>query len=307
MTELLRGTPDATVAPPPSFVPRPAPSGAELLRRELAHRARATAGEARAVAAALRGGEADVAGRARAVAQTLVTGLRPAADVPLNAPTGSPHRRVDWMAMPLDDLKAVKNRLGGTVNDVVIAAIAGALGRYLDRLGAAAGGAPVRALLPVNVRGAGERGRLGNRVALLLAELPTGERDARRRLERVRAETGYLKERSHMADSTELLVAAGDALAPALVNQLVRLTVSRRTFNVVITNIPGPPFPLYLLGSRLEAVYPVPPIYPNQRVAFAVFSQAGQVYWTIFADRDAPELHELLGDVRAAFDELAAA
>jgi WS/DGAT/MGAT family acyltransferase len=303
---ILRPTPDAGLEATVPWVPRQAPGPGRLLAHEALRRASAPFRLLGGVAAAVRdplGAAWGVLGQARASIALLGRGFMPTSATPLN-PLIGPHRRFDWLRMDLDAVKAVKTRLGGTVNDVVLATVVGALRRFLVRRGVDPRPLNLRALVPVSLRGEAERGTLGNRVANFLADLPVGEPDPGARLARVIATTAALK-RSGEAAANELFERLGDWTTTAVVSELMRLATRMRSYNVVVTNVPGPPLPLWLLGARLEAAYPMVPLFENQAVGFALFSYAGGLYWGLSADWDeVPDLHELVAALEAEFQLL---
>ena len=300
LTLILRPTDDPSLEPGAPWVPRQAPAAAQLLATEAARRASVPfrlLGAAGSVVRDPLGTLCSAIGQARATVQLFGRGFAPTSATPLNVPIG-PHRRFDWLRMDLD---AVKARLGGTVNDVVLATVVGGLRRFLARRGVDPGSVDLRALVPVSVRSDGERGTLGNRVANYLADLPMRERDPRARLARITATTTALK-RSGQAAAGELWERLGDWTTTAVVSELMRLATRMRSYNVVVTNVPGSPFPLWLLGARLDAPYPMVPLFENQAVGFALFSYAGGLYWGLTADWDeVPDLHELLEALEAEF------
>jgi WS/DGAT/MGAT family acyltransferase len=305
LTLVLRPTPDAALEAVVPWTPRPAPGPLRLLAGETAHRAALPLrllGVATAAARHPLDAVERVLRQASATVSLFARGFTPTSVTPLNTPIG-PHRRFDWLRMDLEAVKRVKTRLGGTVNDVVLALVVGALRRFLARRGVDPGGVDLRAMVPVSVRVAAERGGVGNRVANFLADLPMRERDPAARLARIAATTERLK-RSGEAAAEEVFEQLGDWTTTALVSELMRLSTRLRAYNVVVTNVPGPPVPLWLLGARLEEAYPMAPLFDNQAVVFALFSYAGGLFWGISAEWDeVPDLHEL---VEAVGSELAA-
>jgi WS/DGAT/MGAT family acyltransferase len=306
---LLSPLPEKDFDPAPGWVPNPAPGRGELLRDALLRRAETPLRLGAGLAGALRDPRAAAAQLAESLAafgDAFGSALRPAADTPLNRPVG-PHRRFDWVALDLDEVKRVKNALGGTVNDVVLATAAGAIGRFLERRGLPLReqrALEFRAFCPVSVRAPEERGALGNRVSSMIAPLPIGESDARLRLEAVRAATRDLKQ-SKQALGAEMLTSVSEWTAPTLVSLAARLAFRNRASNVVITNVPGPQIPLYLLGARMIESYPVVPLFSNQGVGIALFSYAGGLYWGVSADWEHfPDLHDLVVGIDASFREL---
>jgi len=309
MAVLLRGEASDAFEPGPRWRPRPVPSGSELVGAELRRRA------ADAVALVSRGPEALRAPRrflgslgesALAVTETLAAGFRSASHTPLNHPLGM-HRSFDWLDMKLADVKRVKDQLGGTVNDVVLATVAGALRRFLAQRRVDVDRLHIRANVPVSVRSAGERGSFGNRIALWMTDLPVAEPDPLRRLARVRETTARLK-RSKQALGAEVLAAVSDWTSSSLLSTAVRASARGRPYNLVVTNVPGPQLPLFLLGAELEACYPVVNLLPNQGLGVALFSYAGSLFWGFTADPElVPDLARVPGLIQASFNELAQA
>jgi WS/DGAT/MGAT family acyltransferase len=298
------------VAPPEQeWVARPLPSNAQLLGDALRERVTVPGEIVRGVRATLRGPR-NVAGRTlRAVGGVGAmarAGLQPAPPSPLNVRIG-PHRRFTWVNGDLSRFKAVKNALGGTVNDVVLASVAGALGRYLRARGEVADDTVLRAMVPVSIRADVERGALGNRVAAMWAPLPIGITDPVERLATISREMKGIKS-SGQAVGAQVLTELTGFAPPTIMAQAARLQAHQRMFNLVVTNVPGPQFPLYMLGRQLQAMYPMVPLAENQALGIAIMSYDGQLNFGLNADFDAlPDLDGLAGDLRASIDELAAA
>ena len=298
------------VAPPDQeWVPRPLPSSAELLADALLERVTVPGEIVRGVRATLRGPR-HVAGRAlRAVGGVSAmarAGLQPAPPSPLNVRIG-PHRRFTWVEGDLGQFKAVKNALGGTVNDVVLASVAGALGRYLRMHGETTDETSLRAMVPVSIRADVERGALGNRVAAMWAPLPVGIIDPVERLETISRDMAGIKS-SGQAVGAQVLTELTGFAPPTIMAQAARLQAHQRMFNLVVTNVPGPQFPLYMLGRRLHAMYPMVPLAENQALGIAIMSYNGQLNFGLNADFDAlPDLEALADELRASIEELVAA
>ncbi len=309
LTVLLSTSEDATIEPAPRWRPRPAPTPAELLRDEAVRSATAPFRFVRSVGALLTQPDRlrnEVVGSLGGVWETITSGLQGAAPTPLNRPVG-PHRRFDWCALDLEATKAVKNRLGGTVNDVMLATVAGAMGAFLRRQGVNVRNVDYRAVVPVSVRTAEERGVTSNRASAWLTSLPVGERDPRRRFVKVRTRTAHLKATNQALGPWALLKVAEWA-APVLVSLGIRLTEWLHPYNLIVTNIPGPPIPLYLLGSRMIEGYPLVPLFENQGIGVAIFSYLGRLHLGVNADRNqVPDLHELVLALERAFAELCVA
>ena len=238
-----------------------------------------------------------------AVGAGLSAALSSGSPTPLNDEVG-PHRRFDWLDMSLDEIKAVKNRLGGTINDVLLTVASGALGRFLQDRGVRIEELDFRAMLPVNVRGGDEREKLGNRVSSMMASLPLAEPDPVKRFQLVMQTTGRLKQ-SGQAAGIKMIEELSDSSMGGLLLILSRLYAMQRPFNVVITNVPGPQFQLYFLGSPLRAAYPLVPLFHNQTVGIALFSCNGMLFWGFNVDWDAvPDVHELVEGVAKEFARL---
>ena len=298
---MLRSDPDhlPAVDEPPRWLPRPAPSALELVAAEVAHRVttplRAVA-SAIAAAVSPRNAAAGARDIVASLGASLGTGFSSASPTPLNVDIG-PHRRFDWTIADLDALKAVRTQHGGTVNDVVLAVLAGAFGSFLRRRGLDPAALDFRAMVPVNVRDATTRSEVGNRVAMIVVHLPLAERDPIRRLQRTVEETQKVK-RSRQAAGVQLLESLSDATFPAIMVQFARLTAMARPYNVVVTNVPGPPVPVYVAGARMLECHPLVPLFANQALGIALFSYAGRLHWGFNADWDAlPDLHELVDAV----------
>ena len=232
-------------------------------------------------------------------------GLRPPPSSPYNVDIG-PHRRFAWVRASLADVKAIKKSLGGTVNDVVLAAVAGALRRHMDRRGAKRE-QPLRAMVPVSVRSEDERGSLGNRVAAMMAPLPVNEEDPQRLLATIAAAMQGIK-RSGQAVGAQVLTELSGFAPPTLMAQGSRLVSTKRLFNVVVTNVPGPQFHLYLLGSELRDIYPMVPLARGQALGIAIMSYNGRMNFGLLGDWDAlADLDELAEELQGSLAELAAA
>ena len=226
----------------------------------------------------------DVVRRSRAAAEVLLRDeVIAAPHTSLNDPIGT-LRRIETVGAEVAELKAVKDRLGGTVNDVVLAAITSALRDlllYRDEHPPRRG---LRAMVPMNIRQAAEELALGNRITSLFAHLPVGEEDPLRRYERVVGETTHLKS-GREALGTKTVIDAASLAPPVLHATLARTLFATRLFNVTITNVPGPPLPLYALGSRLTDIYGLVPIAADHALGVCILSYDGQLTFTINADR----------------------
>ena len=232
--------------------------------------------------------------------------LNPAPDVPLNVPIG-PHRRIRWVGAPLADFKSVKNELGGTVNDVVLTVVAGALRRWLQSRGVRTDGLELRALVPVSIRGDDERGTLGNRIAAMRGPLPVYVDDPVERLRIVTEAMNGLKE-SKQALGAEVIAGLQDFAPPTILAQASRLNFSTRLFNLIVTNVPGPQFPLYLLGRELQELVPLAFLPENHALAVAIMSYNGGTEFGLLADYDAiPDIDLVADALQESLTELLSA
>src|SRR5918999_285077 len=290
------------------WLPRPLPSAAQLLGEALVERATMPAELTRSVRAVLRGPRRIAEGlrdAAVGVGAMAWAGLNPAPATLYNKPIG-PHRRFTWVRANLADVKAIKNELGGTVNDVVLATIAGALGKHLRRRGQNTDGLELKAMVPVSVRADVERGALGNKVAAMMAPLPVWCQDSVARLDIVREELKGLKSGGQAVGAQVLTDLSG--FAPTTVmGQASRLMARQRFFNLVITNVPGPQIPLYLAGRLLLDPFPMVPLAKNQALGVALLSYAGTINFGLVGDYDLMwDLDDFADDVRESLAELAA-
>jgi WS/DGAT/MGAT family acyltransferase len=306
MSASMQLSPDSTVKPPRRWLPRPAPGPLDLALGELGHRLGQTLGALRAARDAARQPRRSLESLRNAlggVGEALGSSMHRTSPTPLNVAIG-PHRRFDWLRYDLADVKEVKNRLGGTVNDVVLANVAGALRHFLLRRGEDVHALDFRAMIPVNIRTAEESGAFGNRITTVAAALPLDEPDPVRRLARIAETTGEVK-RSRQAQGIETIEEVSEWGLTRLFTQLSRFAALTRPFNVVVTNVPGPQIEAYLLGSPLREVYPLVPLFKNQALGIALFSYHGGLFWGLNADWDAvPDLHDLVGALRADFEAL---
>jgi WS/DGAT/MGAT family acyltransferase len=311
MAVMLDLAPQGEIEAPAPFRPRPEPSGAELVLRETARRAGrlvATARNVRGAAQDVRAVAFEGVRRVRAVAHSLGSGwLTTAPRTPFNGKV-SPNRRFRVLDTDLDQVKEIKNALGGSVNDVILATVAGAVRAFLgEHRGFPTEGVPFRVMAPVSVRSADQRGSMGNHVAMWLVRLPVDESDPVRRLAQVSEETLKLKQTDQaLGASTLVQLSVG---APAtLVSLASRLATGARPFNMTVTNVPGPQFPLYLLEARMLASYPLVPLWESHGVGIALFSYDGSVGWGFNGDWDLmPDLDAFVAAVEASFAELLAA
>jgi diacylglycerol O-acyltransferase len=301
--------PAAPADPGNRWLPRPLPSRAQLLGEALLERATVPGEVARSVRAVFRAPRRVLEGARDAavgVGAMAWAGLNPAPPTPYNADIG-PHRRFTWVRADLAQLKAIKNELGGTVNDVVLATVAGALGRHLRRRGQQTDGLELKAMVPVSVRSEIDQGALGNRVAAMMAPLPVWCQEPVARLDIVRERLKDLKAGGQVVGAQVLTELSGFA-PPTIMGQASRLMSRQRFFNLVVTNVPGPQFPLYLMGREMIETFPMVPLAKNQALGIALLSYNGHINFGLVGDFDLLwDLDELAVDLRESLVELATA
>jgi len=306
MTVLMSTEPEERAQTPPPFVPRPAPSARELLAEDVLGLATGPVQSGLRMAELL-GAErrAELAQALRGAGSLILRGLVPASETPLNREIG-PHRRFDYFALELARVRALKDKLGGTLNDLVLATVAGGMRRFLMRRLVDVEGLDFRVSAPVSVRSDAEQGVIGNRVSAWIIRLPVGDADPMRRLEAIRSRTRRLKE-SNQALGADLLSAVTEWTGMTLLSLGTSLQNVGRPHNLVVTNVPGPQLPLYLVGALMLETYPIGPLFQNQAVIVALFSYAGRLFFGLNADAERmPDLADLRTDLERAFEELAA-
>jgi diacylglycerol O-acyltransferase / wax synthase len=292
--------------PDEDWTPRPEPSGVELLAKGVRDVAGAPLGLGRRIANAIQHPEPAARNAAHALeglGEFAWALANPAPQVPLNVEVG-PHRRYAWVRSDLETFKRIKNALGGTVNDVVLTVVAGALRSWLQKRGVRTEGLELRAQVPVSIRAEDERGRLGNRIAAMRAPLPVYVADPVRRLGIVREAMDGLKA-SKQALGAEVISRFNDFAPPTLLAQSARINFSTRLFNLIVTNVPGPQIPLYVLGRELDEFFPVAFLPPHQALAIAIVSYNGEITFGLLADYDSMEdVDEIAEGTSAAIAEL---
>ncbi len=304
---LLTSEPQEKPDPPARWVPRPPPSRLSLGVGEAARAMRAPWQLGSALARLARD-EDDarhhLEERLRALGRLVAEGSSGATMAPFNRPVG-PHRRLDWTPMPLERIRAVRQAVDGTVNDIVLTTAAGAFGRYLSRdRGVDLDDARFRVMTPVSVRVPEDRGTLGNRVSSWTVDLPIAERDPLARLERIRRVTQELKE-TKQALGAETLTQVTEWTGSTLLSLGSRMMTMGTPFNSVITNVPGPRHRLYLLESPLREIHPHVPLMGLLGLGIALFSYDGTLSWGFSADWDlVPDLHQMVNATQRSFAEL---
>jgi diacylglycerol O-acyltransferase len=289
---------------------KPLPGSAKLLGEALIERSTVPAEMARGARALLRAPRRAVAqlkdGLASVGATTLAGISAPAPPSPFNVEIG-PHRRYTFVDAELATFKAVKDSLGGTLNDAVLASVSLALGRFLRGHDHDTDGLVLKAMVPVSVRSREQRGALGNQVAAMWAPLPVGVENPAECLHKISAAMEDLKKGGQAVGAQVLTNLAGFA-PPTILSQAARLQARQPFFNLVVTNVPGPQFPLYLLGRRLQVLYPVVPLAQRQALGIAVMSYDGHLGFGLLGDYDAlPDLDQIALDLKWAIAALARA
>jgi diacylglycerol O-acyltransferase len=292
-------------APGDQWVPKPGRSEADLAAEALLDRFTNPGDIAQGAASLVRGPRevaARAAGAVGAIGELAGAGLG-APSSPLNVPIG-PHRRFAWVQGDLGVFKRIKNELGGTVNDVVLAVVSGALSRYLRAHGQSTQELELRAMVPVSVRSEEERGALGNRVSAMMVPLPLWCEDPVERLRLISRTMGDLKS-SRQAVGASLLTELAGFAPPTVAAQAARLVPRQRFFNLVVTNIPGPQFPLYVLGREMQSLVPMVPLAEKQALCVGIMSYNGQINFGLIGDYDGVrDLDRLADDLEASIEEL---
>jgi WS/DGAT/MGAT family acyltransferase len=241
---------------------------------------------------------------AEALSEVAWTLANPAPKLPLNVEIGS-HRRYEWVRGDLAQFKRIKDVLGGTVNDVVLAVVTGALRTWLHERGVSTDHLEVRAQVPVSIRAEDEHGHLGNKIVAVRAPLPVYVDDPAARLDVVRAAMEDIKT-SKQALGAEMITRFNDFAPPTLLAQAARINFSTRIFNLTVTNVPGPQIPLYVLGHELQDCFPVGFLPPNQALFVAIMSYNGGINFGLLADYDSMEdVATIARGIEASIAELA--
>jgi WS/DGAT/MGAT family acyltransferase len=306
MSVIMNAVPSRDPGEVQPWTARPAPGSIELGLRALGRRAAQPVEAVQAAWNAVRNPEAtlrQLGSDLSALGEALAPALSPASRTPINVEVG-PHRRFDWTEMRVADLKTVKDSLGGTLNDVVLATVSGALRLFFIKRGTDVDRLDVRAQVPVSVRAHDQRGHLGNRVTQMIARLPVHISEPVGRLAAVRATMGDLKE-SKQALGGEVLTAISDWTVSNLLVQAVRLAERSRPFNLTVTNVPGPQIPLYFLDAQMLTAYPVVPLFRQLGIVVGLFSYNGGLFWGVNADWESiPDLHDFIDALQRSFHEL---
>ncbi len=306
MKILFSLTPEYEIRDAPPFFPRPAPSGLSFRIQEAGRRARMSLDLVRdfnGLLQRVKDRRHELLVKARAVAETMGASLARHSKTPLNKKIG-PHRRCDWFRMDLEDVKTIRRTLGGSVNDVVLTIVTGAVQRFMIQRQLNPRAIDFVVMAPVSVRTRDQMGSLGNRVSAWLIKMPIGEIDPRRQLELIRKQTRALKE-SKQAVGADILTQAAEWMSTTLLSVGTRNISRLLPFNMVVTNVPGPQFPLYMVGARMLEVFPHVPIIDQLGIGVALLSYNGKIFWGFNADYDlVPDLWRFIEDIRSSFEEL---
>jgi diacylglycerol O-acyltransferase / wax synthase len=295
--------PHGSPASAPPWLARPEPTDMKLLGDALRERLTSPGEIARGVRHALRGPRQVLEGLG-ATSKMIGAGMSAPSTV-FNVEIG-PHRRFAITQADLAELKRVKDAHGGTVNDVILSIVAGGIGKYLRARGHDTEGLEMRAMVPVSVRATEERGALGNRISAMMAPLPIWCEDPVERLHIVTGSMGDLKS-SGQAVGAEILTRITDFAPTTIASQAARLQPAQRFFNLVVTNVPGPQFPLYVLGRKMESIFPMVPLARRQALCVGIMSYNGQVNFGLVGDYDAmADLDSFALDLEAATAETVA-
>jgi WS/DGAT/MGAT family acyltransferase len=317
ITALLSPTPEVHFEPAPAWTPQPPPSALTLLADGVVGMASIGAAALRAAGLALSQPLETGASAARLATSawyTLATGVPPLSETPINRPIGR-GRRVDWLSLDLGSLRELRKRLDGTLNDVALSIVTGALARYLRAKRVRLPGLDFRIVVPVDVRAEDGERDAANRVSAWFVTLPLAEKNPVRRFEKIREQTRQRKAASAESAIDAFMRFADASGSTQLTAWGVRFVSSLRPYHMIVTNVHGPPVPLYLLGARMLDFHPLLPLFANQGLAVAMMSYAGRVHVGLNADwdtvRDLPALAEAfdaaLAELRDAAEQRPAA
>jgi WS/DGAT/MGAT family acyltransferase len=303
---LLSLTPDTVIPEPKPWRPREIPTPQQLVRDETWRYATLPFRAVRGIRAFRKEAEdvgAELKTRAKALRDFFGATTSPSSETPINGPLG-PHRRFDWLNISLADVKAVRKKLDCTVNDVFLATVTGACREYLMGRDVEVDDIIFRASTPVSLRAEDDHKQTGNRVSSWIVDLPVGESDRRAQLAAIHAETDRLKE-SRQAMGMEMMMAAAE-FAPSGILSL-GIEMASGPVNIIVTNVPGPQVPLYMLGCRQLSMIPEVPLLEHVGLGIALMTYNGNVFWGFTADYDlVPDLESFVDLIERSFAELAA-
>ena len=298
---LMSPSPEHESEDPRPFRPRPSPSGKELLldavQRRLALPLKLVS-ELNQFKEESNDVVEEITTRIKALTDLAGWGLAPSSGTPINGPL-SPHRRVDWLTLPLSDVKRVKNGLGCTLNDVVLATVSGAVRQYLIHRGVDPDHVDFRVSAPVSVRREHEKGKLGNRVSAWIIALPLDESNPLAWISRINKTTSELK-KSRQALAFDMVMATAEYLPPSWMGLAAQ--AASGPINMIVTNVAGPQFPLYLLGAKLLEIHPLVPLMEGTGLGLALMSYDGKLHVGLNADYEmVPDLGIFTALIAQAF------
>jgi len=304
---LLSPSPDPELSDPLPYMPRAVPSSWDLFVDSLRYRAtlpvRAVR-DFRRFSDEVSDVRTEVWRRVRAIGDLVGWAVRPATDTPLNGRLG-PHRRFDWLSMPLAHVKRTAKAAGCTVNDVVLATVTGAVRELLMRRRCNPDAIDFRVSAPVSVRRDEDRGKMGNHVSSWIVRLPIDAADPRERLRALHQVTDDLK-RSQQALGVQTMMTVAEWTPSVLLS--LGAQAASGPINMIVTNVPGPQLPLYLLGARMREIYPQVPLLQNTGLGVALFSYDGTLCWGFNADYElVPDLRWFVRAIERSFASLAEA
>ena len=294
------------LSPKEPWVPQPPPTPAQLAAKGVEGLVR-RAVELGGGVASLAADPGGVVHRASEVGEGLSDIVRkfmtPPPPTPFNVTPG-PHRRFSVVDAELSELKEIKDAFGGTINDVVLTVVGGGLAQFMRERGMDTTGMELRACVPVSVRTDATKDSMGNEITIMMAPLPVDEGDPVARLRRVSAEMEDLKS-SKQALGAQAIASMQDFAPPTIFAQASRLNFAGRMYNLLVTNVPGPQFPLYVLGHRMQRVYPIPFLAGDRALAIAIMSYDGGMNFGLLGDFDAmPDLHVVAEGIEGALGEM---
>ena len=307
LTALLSPTQEAEIEPGPAWEPAPAPSPLGYLVDGIAEWGGSAFSAAQSLGNALRNPVRaldDVVGSASGVLATVEDLIRRPANTPFNARSGQ-QRRLEWLDLDMNTLRDLRKHLNGSLNDVVLTVVAGAVRRRLKGRDVELGNLDFRVSIPVDTRRAGDDDR-ANKVSTWFISLPVSDPDPRRRFEAVKTQTRRCRRRR--ADRAfdlfwQLADWSGSSL---LATRFADVASFLKPYNLLVTNVRGPSVPIYLLGAPLLAFYPTLPLFENQGLAVAVLTYQGKLHVGLTGDWDLlPDLSDFAEDLRVAMEELA--
>ncbi len=300
---------DTTVQGCPDWVPRRPPKWFEIVQDEAKRRLAMPKDAIEALRAQVTNPQEVVElikDGAAAVKRTLASGFGGGSKTPLNYEIG-PQRRVDWTSFTFDELLEIQEQFGGTMNDVLLATVTGAVRRFLKRRCVRLSGLNFKIVVPVDVRRAGDRAS-ANCVSMWMLKLPVNEAEPVLRLREL-IKSAHEVRAAHLEKGMALISQANEWLGIRVFTLAgVGIANLAKPYNLIVTNVPGPSFPLYQLGAKLVEAYPHAPLFHDQGLAVAFFSYCGRVHCGLIADWDlAPELARFVEDLNISLQELSEA